>query len=168
MLSIFIPFLTFSFSPKEKQLAISLQLSVVIIYSAISSSADTYLFTSASSVTQDFLERFGWLPKDKLALNMRIILIVLMVLGIAMALLLRDIVDTTFFFVSLTMSLGFLVLVLWIYPKMNKYSVNLSILFCLVGVIIPSIVVGISTSLVMYAIGLCIAGMIIGMIYNGI
>lgn len=140
-------------------------LSVVIIYSAISSSADTYMFTSASSVTQDFLERMGLLKKEKLHLTMRIILAILMALGILMALVLRDIVDTTFFFVSLTMSLGFLVLVLWIYPKMNKYSVNLSILFCLVGVTIPAILVGISTSLVMYAIGLCIAGMIIGIGY---
>lgn len=143
-------------------------LSVVIIYSSISSSADTYLFTSASSVTQDFMERSGLLKKEKLASTMRIILVLLMVLGILMALILRDIVDTTFFFVSLTMSLGFLVLVLWINPKMNKYSVSLSILFCLIGVIIPAIVVGISTSLVMYAIGLCIAGMIIGVVYNAI
>ena len=143
-------------------------LSVVIIYSAISSSADTYLFTSASSVTQDFLERSGLLKKEKLELTMRVILVIMMVLGIIMALLLRNIVDTTFFFVSLTMSLGFLILVLWIYPKMNKYSVNLSILLCLIGVIIPSIIVGISTSLVMYAIGLCIAGILIGLVYNAI
>ncbi|MCF8378788.1 MAG: hypothetical protein K9H49_04370 [Bacteroidales bacterium] len=140
-------------------------LSVIIIYSAISSSADTYMFTTASSITQDFLERMGLLKKEKLKLTMRIILVLLMALGIGAALILRDIVDTTFFFVSLTMSLGFLILVLWINPNMNKYSVNLSILFCLVGVTIPAIVVGISTSLVIYAIGLCIAGMIIGLIY---
>lgn len=140
-------------------------LSVVIIYSAISSSADTYLFTSASSVTQDFLERMGLLRKENLEKTMRFILTVLMGLGMIMALVLRDIVDTTFFFVSLTMSLGFLVLVLWIYPNINKYSVNLSILFCLIGVTIPAIVVGVSTSLVIYAIGLCIAGLIIGIIY---
>jgi hypothetical protein len=83
-------------------------------------------------------------------------------------LLMRNIVDTTFFFVSLTMSLGFLVLVLWIYPRLNRYSVNLSILFCLIGVCIPAVMVGISTSLVIYAIGLCIAGLIIGIIYNAI
>lgn len=140
-------------------------LSVVIIYSAISSSADTYMFTTASSVTQDFLQRMGLLKKENLTIIMRLILTILMILGIIMALILRDIVDTTFFFVSLTMSLGVLILVLWIYPKMNKYSVNLSIIFCLVGVTIPAIVVGISTSLVIYAMGLCIAGMVMGLIY---
>ncbi len=68
----------------------------------------------------------------------------LMVLGILIALVLKDLVDTTFFFVSLTMSLGLLVLAIWIYPKLNRLSVNLSILFCLIGVLIPSITIGIS------------------------
>jgi len=143
-------------------------LSVIIIYSAISSSADTYMFTSASSITQDFIERTGKLKKEKLSYTMRIILVLLMILGVTMSLVLRDIVDTTFFFVSLTMSLGFLILILWIYPKLNKYSVNLSISFCLVGVTLPAIFIGISTSLVMYAIGWCIAGLLLGMVYNWI
>ncbi|MFC2103938.1 sodium:solute symporter [Bacteroidota bacterium] len=139
-------------------------LSVVIIYSAVSSSADTYMFTAASSVTQDFLERSGILKKERLFIAMRIIMTVLMILGVTMALILRDIVDTTFFFVSLTMSLGFLILVMWIYPKINKYSVNLSITFCLIGVVIPAAIIGVSTSLVTYAILLCIIGLIIGIL----
>ena len=143
-------------------------LSVIIIYSAVSSSADTYMFTTASTVTQDFLEKSGVLKKEKLFIALRIIMVLLMVLGVVMALVLRDIVDTTFFFVSLTMSLGFLILVMWIYPKINKYSVNLSILFCLIGVIVPAILIGISTSLVIYAVSLCIAGLIIGLIIHWI
>ncbi len=143
-------------------------LSVIIIYSAVSSSADTYMFTAASTVTQDFLEKSGVLKKEKLFIALRIIMVLLMVLGVVMALVLRDIVDTTFFFVSLTMSLGFLVLVIWIYPKINKYSVNLSILFCLIGVIVPAILIGISTSLVIYAVSLCIVGLILGLIIHWI
>ena len=143
-------------------------LSVVIIYSAVSSSADTYMFTAASSVTQDFIERLGLLKKEKLFIGMRIIMTLLMVFGVVIALVLRDIIDTTFFFVSLTMSLGFLILVMWIYPKINKYSVSLSILFCLIGVVVPTILVGISTSLVIYAISLCIIGLILGLIIHWI
>jgi Na+/proline symporter len=141
-------------------------LSVVIIYSAVSSSADTYMFTTASSITQDFLEKLGLVKHEKTRTIMRVIMTILMILGVTMALTLRDIVDTTFFFVSLTMSLGFLIVVLWIYPKLNKYSVSLSILFCLIGVIVPTIIVGISTSLVIYAIIMCIVGLIIGLIWN--
>ncbi len=44
-------------------------LSVVIIYSAVSSSADTYMFTTASSVTQDILEKSGVLKKEQLFKN---------------------------------------------------------------------------------------------------
>lgn len=141
-------------------------LSVVIIYSSISSSADTYMFTTAASVTQDFLEKTGLTQKEKLKTTMRISMVVLMILGISLALVLKDIVDTTFFFVSLTMSLGFLTVVIWIYPKINRHSVNFSIAFCLIGVVVPAILFGISTSLVIYAIGLCIAGLIVGIILN--
>jgi len=141
-------------------------LSVVIIYSAVSSSADTYLFTTAASVTQDFLEKSGFLTKERLFIIMRICMAVLMVLGVTMALILKDIVDTTFFFVSLTMSLGFLVLVIWIYPNINRHSVNFSIFFCLIGVIIPAIIFGISTTLIIYAWGLCIIGLLAGIVVN--
>ncbi len=139
-------------------------LSVVIIYSSVSSSADTYMFTTASSVTQDFLEKTGLTQKGNLRATMRYSMVVLMILSIAMALLLKDIIDTTFFFVSLTMSLGFLMLVIWVYPKINRFSVNLSIAFCLVGVIIPAIFIGISEDLVIYAIGLCVVGLLLGII----
>jgi len=141
-------------------------LSVVIIYSSVSSSADTYMFTTAASVTQDFLEKSNLLKKEKLQFYMRISMTLLMALGIAMALIIRDIVDATFFFVSLTMSLGFLILVIWIYPKINRHSVNFSIFFCLIGVIVPSFLFGISTTLIVYAWALCTAGLIFGFFMN--
>jgi Na+/proline symporter len=141
-------------------------LSVVIIYSAVSSSADTYLFTTSASVTQDFLQKSGWVKDEKLFATMRICMAVLMVLGVIMALILKDIIDTTFFFVSLTMALGFLVLVLWIYPDLNRYSVNYTIVLCLIGVVIPAIILGISTTLIIYAWGLCIVGLLIGIVVN--
>jgi len=141
-------------------------LSVVIIYSSVSSSADTYMFTAASSVTQDFLEKAGFTKKEKLRKTMRWSMLALMILGIVLALILRDIVDATFFFVSLTMSLGLLVLVIWIYPKINRLSVTLSILFCMVGVIVPAIFIGISEDLVLWAFAFCIGGIVLGMIIN--
>ena len=141
-------------------------LSVVIIYSAVSSSADTYMFTSASSVTQDFLEKAWKLDKQQVFQAMRISMAVLMALGITITLIIRDIVDATFFFVALTMSLGFLILVIWIFPKINRYSVNLSITLCTVGVIIPAGFMGISEKLIIYAWISCLVGVIAGMAIN--
>ena len=141
---------------------------MVIIYSSVSSSADTYMFTAAASVTQDFLEKTGLTSQDNLRKTMRWSMVILMILGITMALVLRDIVDATFFFVSLTMSLGLLVLVLWIAPKINSLSVNLSILFCLIGVIIPASMFGISEDLVLWAFAFCVAGILIGLVVEQI
>jgi Na+/proline symporter len=142
-------------------------LSVVIIYSSVSSSADTYLFTTSASVTQDFLEKTGFVrKKEHLRRSMRYSMLALMILGITMALILRDIVDATFFFVSLTMSLGFVTLAIWIYPRINRYSVNLAVFACLIGVIIPAIIFGISETLVIYAWGFCVAGILIGILIH--
>jgi Na+/proline symporter len=143
-------------------------LSVVIIYSAVSSSADTYMFTASASFTQDFLEKAGLTKKENLRATMRYTLLGMMTLGITLSVILKDIVDATFFFVSLTMSLGFLVLVLWIYPKLNRHSVNLSIFACLVGVIFPAIFTGISEVLVQWAIGFCIVGLLVGLVVHAI
>lgn len=141
-------------------------LSVVIIYSSVSSSADTYMFTASASFTQDFLEKTGMTRKENLKKSMRYSMVALMLLSITLAILLRDIVDATFFFVSMTMSLGFLVLVLWIYPRINKHSVYLSIFACMAGVIIPAIFIGISETLVQWAIGFCLVGLLVGLLIH--
>ena len=145
-------------------------LSVVIIYSSVSSSADTYMFTTASSVTQDFLEKTGLTKSENLRKTMRYSMVVLMLLGIGMSLIMRDIVDTTFFFVAMTMSLGFVTLAIWIYPKINRHSVNLSILACFLGVIFTFVFVKDITEflLVIYAWSSCIAGLLIGFVVNAI
>lgn len=143
-------------------------LSVVIIYSSVSSSADTYMFTTASSVTQDFLEKTNLTKKENLRKTMRYSMVVLMILGIVMALIMRDIVDTTFFFVAMTMSLGFVTLVIWIYPKINRHSVNFSILACFLGVIFAFLLVDDISEflLVIIAWSSCIAGLLIGIIVH--
>ena len=127
------------------------------------------MFTASASVTQDFFEKTGLTKKENLRKTMRFSMLGLMTLGIIMSLLLKDLVDTTFFFVSLTMSLGLLILALWIYPKLNRLSVGLAVLFCLVGVILPSIIIGISKigeDMVIWAFAFCIAGIVLGLIIN--
>lgn len=141
-------------------------LAIVVFYSAIMSSADTYLFTSNASLTQDFLQKSGYVKKEKLLKVMKISMALLMVLGVILSLMIRDIVDTTFFFVALMMSLGFITLVIWIKPKINKYAINFAILFSLIGVVALAIIQGISTSLVIYSLGLSLIGLIIGSIFN--
>ena len=61
-------------------------LSVVIIYSSVSSSADTYMFTTASFSHSGFLEKTGLTKKENLRKTMRYSMVVLMILGIGMAL----------------------------------------------------------------------------------
>lgn len=89
-----------------------------------------------------------------------------MVLGVVLSLIIRDIIDTTFFFVALMMSLGFITLVTWMKPKINKHAINFAILFSLAGIVVFVIIQGISTSLVVYSLGLSLMGLIAGSIFN--
>lgn len=140
-------------------------LGIVVFYSAIMSSADTFLFTSASSLSQDFIARIKQFSKEKLLKVMKIVMTGLMVAAIVLSIGLRDIIDATFLFVALTMSLGFLIMFLYIAPKLNKYSLNFALIFSFIGIIILSILKGISVSLVIYSLGFSIIGLIIGGIY---
>ncbi|OGI29726.1 MAG: hypothetical protein A2288_02645 [Candidatus Moranbacteria bacterium RIFOXYA12_FULL_44_15] len=141
-------------------------LPIVVFCFAAMSSTDTYLFSSNASLVQDLLLKFNFIKKENLLKIMRISFVVLTTLAIVLSIIIQNLVDTTFFFVSLMMSLGLLVLIIWIYPKINKYSINLSILFSLIGVILLAITKGISTSLIVYSLGLCLVGLIVGSGYN--
>lgn len=141
-------------------------LAIVVFYSAIMSSADTYLFTSNSSLTQDFLQKSGYIKKENVLKVMKISMALLMILGVILSLLIRDIVDTTFFFVALMMSLGFITLVIWIKPKINKHAINFAIIFSLIGVVVLAIIQGISTSLVSCSLVLSVLGLLVGSVFN--
>ncbi|EKD66518.1 MAG: hypothetical protein ACD_49C00038G0052 [uncultured bacterium (gcode 4)] len=141
-------------------------LPIVLFCFAALSTTDTFLFSSSASLVQDLLLKSNFIKKENLLKIMRISIISLTIFAIILSIIIRNLVDTTFFFVALMMSLGLLVLIIWVNPKINKYSINLSILFSLVGVILLAILNGISTSLVVYSLWLCVAGLIIGGWFN--
>ncbi len=137
-------------------------LAVIVFYSAIMSSADTYLFTANASLIQNLLAR--WIPMraDTLVIVMRISLSVLMTIVIVGALVVEDVVDATFLFVALMMSLAVVVLAVWIRPSTNSFSLNSSIGMSFFGVIILAFVQGISINLVLTSLGLSIVGLFLG------
>lgn len=141
-------------------------LAVVVFYSAIMSSADTYLFTSNASLTQDFLQKSKYIKKENLLKVMKISMALLMVLGIILSLIFRNVVNTTFFFAALSLSLGFVTLVTWIRPEINNHAINFAIILGLIGIIILVIIRGISTSLGIYSLILSLTGLIAGSVFN--
>lgn len=139
-------------------------LPIVIFLFATMSSTDTYLFASNASLVQDILLKFKLIKKENLLSIMRVSLIALTVLAIVLSVIIQNLVDTTFFFVALMMSLGLTVLVIWVYPKITEHSINLSISFSLVGVIVLSLIKGISISLVISSLGFSLLGLVVGVL----
>lgn len=140
-------------------------IALVVFYSAIMSSTDTYLFTSNASLIQDLLFR----GNDKsIAKYSRYSMFSLMLLAVILAIVFQDIIDVTIVFLSISMSLGLLVFVLWMLPKLNRISVSLSVILSGLGTVIYMIVFGIDTMMLAASMGLSILGIIFGVIISRI
>ena len=87
---------------------------LVAYASAIMSSADTFLFSTGSALSQDVLERAGLFPSSQPVRNLRIVLVFLYVATIVGTFLFKSVVDVTFFFASLTMTLGVAAVSSWL------------------------------------------------------
>ncbi|PIZ73300.1 hypothetical protein COY07_02125 [Candidatus Peregrinibacteria bacterium CG_4_10_14_0_2_um_filter_43_11] len=90
----------------------------------------------------------------------------LAVTAVLLAIILRDAIDTTSIFASLMMSLGFVVLVIWIFPKLNKWSIQLGLALSFFGVILFIATKGIQATMIGVSFLLSIIGVILGIVLN--
>ena len=79
---------------------------IVAFLSAIMSAADTFVFTTASSLVQDVLERVGIVRSENRIVAMRAVVLLLCMAGVLGALAFKSVVAVTFFYAGVTMSLG--------------------------------------------------------------
>lgn len=140
-------------------------LAVVVFYSAIMSSADTFLFTANTSIVNDLLFRKQTRDKSSLKAE-RTSMVLVAIFAIALAFLLKNIIDTTFLFAALTMALGLLVMILWIFKRLNKFSIIFTLILNFFGILALAFTVGISTTLVLYSLVLTVVGVIFGVAYK--
>lgn len=139
---------------------------IVAFYSAIMSSADTYLFTANASLTRDILERLG-LVKDSL-IRTKVYLVFLGMLSIVLVLFVRTIVHATFLFTSLIMSAGIVVLIVLLFPRINRDSVFVGLLAGLCGTLLLAIIYGIDVNLLQHGLLLTSLGILAGWVMHRI
>jgi len=140
-------------------------LGAVVFYSAIMSSADTFLFTANASLTNDLLLRDKTEQKNKLLLQTKLSMTLLAVMALLLAIVVRDIIDATFLFVSFTVSLGFLVLLLWKF-NLSKYSVILAMILNILGILFFTLMFGMSAQVVLLGFLTTLVGIFTGSIVN--
>jgi len=139
-------------------------LAVVVFYSAIMSSSDTYLFTASASLTQDLVYRGKDVQNSTKRSRVSIFVLALIAIGLAIGI--KDVVDATYFLVALMFALGIVVLLIWQFKTIKRSSVLIGLILGLLAVVIGLLALGISEDLVIYAMAGVLAGTIIGLFFK--
>lgn len=79
---------------------------IIAFLSAIISSADTFVFTTASALVEDVFERAGILRREQRIPAMRVAILLLCGVGVVGAAAFKSVVTVAFFYAGVTMSLG--------------------------------------------------------------
>jgi len=109
-----------------------LGLSVVLLFAAIMSSLDTYIFTGASAVVQDF---FDW-DKKKVVHNIKWVMFGFAVLGMVVSILIQSLLVGSYIFVAVSIVLACCVLATWIKGNVSEVALISGFVFGLAGFLI--------------------------------
>lgn len=108
-----------------------LGLSVVLLFAAIMSSIDTYIFTAGASLIQDF---FDW-DKRRIVRALRKVIFALAVLATLLSILIQDLLIGSYIFVSFVVVIAIAVLATWIKPSIKEKTLVTEFIFGMIGMI---------------------------------
>jgi len=138
-------------------------LAVVLLFSAIMSSVDTYIFTGASIIVQDFTN----LDKRRTVKNIKIAIVVLALLGTFVGILIQGLLMSAYIFAAFMLVIATAVLATWIRKRIKPFTLQTG--FCvgivaLIILLIKSIAIEgeIQPTMVIAGIILTIIGLIAG------
>ena len=143
-----------------------LGLSVILLFAAIMSTVDTYLFTASASLVQDF---FDW-NKKKTISYLRKVVLVLAILATAISVWIQDLIIGSYIFVCFVVVLAIAVLATWIKPSINARTLVFEFVFGLIGLVAfvaNSLSKGeIDPLIVIFVLGCSLFGLLVGSIFS--
>lgn len=117
---------------------------IVAFLSAIISSADTFVFTTASAFVEDVLERSGLLRRDQRIFFIRVAILLLCAIGVVGAVAFKSVVTVAFFYAGVTMSLGVVALLARFTQRLSGRGVAAALLTGLVASISDAVANGVT------------------------
>ena len=140
-----------------------LGLSVVLLFAAIMSTIDTDIFTGSSIIVQDF---YNW-DKQKTVRNLKKVIVVLGIIATLIAILIQDLVLSTYIFIAFMLVLAVIIIFTWIRKKIKPLTLIFGFITGVIGItclLIYYLVLadGIQPSIVVLGILFTIIGLIIG------
>ncbi len=137
-------------------------LATVLLFAAIMSNLDTYIFTGSSAIVQDFSK----LKKEKIVRNIKKTIVVFSIAITLVALLVQSLIIGSYMFAAFYSVLAIPVLATWIKKSVKKGTVALSFLLGIAATVIYLAVLlskgEITASLLFVSVGASFLGLIIG------
>jgi len=142
-------------------------LAVVVFFAAFMSSIDTYTYTAASSIVQDFFQN---LSKKETVRRIKIAVVGIVILGCVLAIAIQDLLLSAFIFASYVVVLAVPTLATWIRPQVKKRTISTSIVFGTIGLSIVTGMLVVQNNLtpliVLIAIAISLSGLLVGALYS--
>jgi len=136
----------------------------VLMFSAIMSSADTYVFTDTSVFLQDFVLRHREVTKERLVKYFRIVMVIIIMLGVIASYLLRSIVFSAYLWAAIGTILGTGIIATWVFKKLSGLALSLGFILGLLAFLYVLITNSFSPMVVGYSMISVIIGLAIGSI----
>jgi len=138
----------------------------VLMFSAIMSSADTYVFTNSSIFLQDFVLRGRKVNKKQMVGYFRLVMIGIIVVSALASYFLRSVIISSYLWLATGIVLSTGVMASWFFRRISNLAMTLGFVFGL-GSFFYVIATGSFTPLVVgYALVSTLAGLIIGSIIS--
>ncbi len=140
-------------------------LAIVMFFSALMSTADTFFFTASSSVAQDFFK------KREPVSTLRYALVGVILVSVIITILTENLVITTYIFSAFFMALAVPIIASWVNKKISPITIAVGLAFGMLSTIaiISSLLllsIPIEPALAVIILCLTIVGLIIGAIVN--
>ena len=140
-------------------------LAVVLLFAAIMSSADTYIFAGASSIVQDFSNK----NKKETIKLIRKTIFLFVTLATLVSILIQDLIIGSYIFVAFAIVIAIQAIATWFNKNVKPISLNLGFSLGYLGLgigIINGFFNGFSPSMIAYVLIGSILGLIIGQIFK--
>lgn len=141
-------------------------LGLIILFAAIMSSADSYLFTGVSVILQDFYARFTTINKDKLVMLFRYTIVLLVAAIILLSQLLQSLVSAIFIISAFGSIISLVGITSWLIQKITSLALIMGMIIGFFGTLLFIFIEPVSASLILKSIVLTFSGFIGGSLYN--
>lgn len=138
-----------------------LGIGLILLFAAVMSSADSFLFVLSTSLSKDFLSKSKKLSKSKLASNTRLFTVIIGIVGIAIAISFSSIVDVVTSIYGVSFAL-FPAVLLSFWFKFNSKAVYISVILGILASLFSFILLGVSVESALLSFPVALITLLIG------